>query len=471
MARRKEKVFLTSQTIHEHDQLQLAVAEAQASAEATYVEKDVQLISPVTGFSNAISSCVGVGVLALSQSFQQGSLVVGLIMFAIATVTSLISCQMFVEAASRYWFKKRGTYKLANDTYATSSQLCRDLPKKRAFGRVFSILFQVCNSIYLFANLLETSSTAAQSVVADLPIKYLKDHNCTNPATYDSACKPAFWATLMIGTAILTMIALFDLRKLSLLFNIFSLWRWFIVAILIYFCSKEIHTNGGVSASVNYTHVDIYSFSAQAPAVIFAFMWQASIGVVYEPIRSKEKNLLPLFLVTNAAMTAMYVIITLLGQFAFGEDILSMLVYNFRTMRLDSMGLKVLSQFAILYPPFVYFASSPFSVQPLATQVLEWFPEKYRTRPLWVSIIRVFAAFIPAIFAGFITTFSIIQKITGFFAYAIMFIFPAIMLLTSNDLKAKTNSPYYKWWISTPIQWGMIILGTFFLCLIFVPNK
>ena len=460
MALHKKSAPLSSETIH--------ISSSQAQPDISVnndAETKVQTISPFTGLMNAVGASLGVGILALPQAFQQGSLVVGVILSTFSFLTATISCQMFTEAASRYWYKHRGSYKLPDDRYVPSSILCRELPKKRYFGIPLSIIFQICNAVFLYANLLETSSTAAQSLVNDLPMHYLKKLHCDQPIDYPHLCNNAFWITLIVLTAVVAFISLFDLRRIALLFNIFSIWRWFVLFILVGLCSSQLYQHG-IAEGISYTKTDMQGFAYLCPAVVFTFMWQASIGVVYEPIRNKEKTLTPVYFNCNLLMNFIYILVALLGQFAFGSSAESMLVYNFNQMEIKSYSVKVLRQFAVLFPPFVYVSSSPFSAQPLATQLLEWCPSSWRNKRINICIARIIACYIPALCAGGIRSFNIIEKITGVFAYSIMFIFPSIMLLASVDLRDK-KSTYFKWWSSTISQWFMIIIGCFFECVTF----
>ena len=428
-------------------------------------DKPLKLISPFTGYAGAISSAIGVGIFALSQAYQKGSVVVAMVLCAICYVLSICSSQMFLEAAARYWYKKRGNFVLPDDRYATTSMLCRDLPRHRAVGRVLSICFQICNFIYLFATLLETAFAATQTFASDIPLKDKNGHtyHCGDPAASDFSpkCNDVFWGLLIGLTCLLMFITFFDLRKVGWLFNIFIVWRWFVMFIVIGFCSYAIGHNGAAK-DVAWTKTDIAGFAYLAPALVFAFIWQASIGVVYEPIRDKPKNLPIVFTALTITMTFLYALIGLLGVIAFGAASDAVLVNNFHSIKMGNNFVRFLAQCAILYPPFSYLSTCPLIAQPLATQVLEWFPERCRNKKGYIMSVRALCVWVPAIIAGFYRHFNIIVQISGIGSYLIMLLFPPIMLLLSNDLRDKTKCVYWRWWISLPFQILLIVAGVFF---------
>ena len=423
----------------------------------------LQLISPVTGFAGAISGAMGVGILALGQAFQRGSLVVALVLCVVCHFLSLSASQMFLESAARYWYVKRGKYVLPDDCYVSTATLCRELPKKRTVGLILSITFQFCNVLYLFATLLETCSVAAKAITAEIPLKSLKGLDCSNPSAKDfpAACNKTFWVTIIILTSILMIISFFDLRKLGWLFNIYLGWRVCVILSLIGFCSYQIH-HEGVSDSVHYTKTDMRGFAFLTPAVVFAFIWQAAIGVVYEPIRNKPKTLSKMFSCLTLAMSIIYILVGTLSQLAFGIDTDSTVTKNIHRIPMGNNFVRFLSQIAILYGPFCYLSTCPLISHPFATALLEWGPKQWRKRKVAILCARAVAIWVPAIIAGFLRNFDIINDISGIGSYLIMLVYPPLLMIFSKDLSTKKDSPYSRWWIGRPTQIALLVFGIFF---------
>ena len=420
--------------------------------------KGSSLNSPFSGLCMSLNSAIGSGILALPRSFNNSGIILASILIFFFALLLYTTVTMYLDLSTRWWHKKREDhlYSLPEEEVVHLSRMTRETPENKKWGLVWYIVYQVGLILMQFVTVMCYANVVAGSMAQLVHFDMQDGDACMDTANLTSGCSKAYMIWIAIYIAIQLGLAFVDLKYQAIVQNLFAVYRWLLVIVLIGLAGYSLKIDG-IAETANKTGSDPAGFGSLLPTLTFSCFIHAGIAHLYAPVRGKDKNLKKMFFSLMMLVAVIYCLVACLNALAYGKALISVVTQTYLSdPKFDSAFEKGLIKFISWYPPLALTFATPNQAFPLAESFIDFFPEKLRAKLVIKIACRWFTVLVPSCIVLGVRSFTALISLSSFGGYLVCFAVPAGLVLTTKDLRSK-ESPFYSFWSRSWYAWTVMV--------------
>ena len=420
------------------------------------------LISPLSGLALSINTAIGSGILALPLSFQQSGIILSSVIIYFFGVLMWTTCIQYLEIACRYWHKTRPDheYTLPEDDIVHLGASVLETPTTRAKSLICYTLYQIGLILMQFVTIMAYANVSAGSMAQVVHFPMQDGDACLNTSDLSKGCSHAYMIWVTVYIVINLVMSFIELKYQAILQNLFALYRWVLIIVLIGMSSYALKHRGVSDSAIKYETTPA-GFGSLLPTLTFAMYVHSGISYLYQPVRNKNKSLNLMFFSLMMIVSVVFCLVACLNALAYGNSLSSVVTSSYLSDPLFTTKFeKGLIQLINWYPPLALTFSSCNQAFPFAQSLIEFAPKRY-SNSFWLKIsARWIVIIIPSVIVYGVRSFTVLVSLSAFGGYLVCFFVPSLTLLLTADLKS-AQSPYYKWYCQPWYCYTIILWAIF----------
>eukprot|EP00698_Gefionella_okellyi_P018851 TRINITY_DN56_c0_g1_i1.p1 TRINITY_DN56_c0_g1~~TRINITY_DN56_c0_g1_i1.p1 ORF type:complete len:528 (-),score=74.73 TRINITY_DN56_c0_g1_i1:1104-2615(-) len=470
------------------------------SADATH-----ESYGSFAAFSFTVNFIMGVGILSLPYAFFHAGVLMSPLFLVLVSLLSFVTVMYIFESGARCEALTAHQEMDVQDVSPHKPQfhITNRRFDMRTMSKMFMGLwgwhFDISLILFTYGGQWSFAATFASSLTNNIRLPFMFNYTNDQPCnvyatdfTSNLPCLHTYYVYVALFSLIVIPLSCVDLADQAWLQMILTLFRFICVTLIVSTVAYglaahpfpgALPVNGTIPSGPPYTQptslVTWAGFGNLFTTALFAQMMHNAAPNIAQPVRDKSK--LPyIFIAAFATTFGAYALIGVLCAVFFGGAVaptVTLMWSNFNGWLNASVPApwwaEAVHWILALFPPIDVISAYPLGSISLATNLMSSLPLSLRRHPRWKLVklgTNLISAIPPLVGALFVWNLSTIINVSGLFAFFIVFITPALLVLLSRkrcmDTFGEAKTPYSLGPFSHPLFASVIlVIGTVSLAL------